>query len=269
MTERSISEIEELIGAYALDAVDADEREAVEQHLVVCARCRAELAEHREVAALLAYDGAPAPAVLWDRIVESIDEPPPAIRLRVASPDDIAGPGDTAAPGGRASRDEAVRLDDRRRDRRAGGWYVAVAAVAAAVALVLGIVVVRQGDATPNQVALADLVEEARTTPGSTTATLRPPDGGSGPEAVVVVTPDGRGFLDTRALPGLPADRTYQLWGVVDDQAISLGVLGTDPDLTAFQVDDARRVAAFAVSDEVSGGVIVSQNPPVVVGESA
>jgi anti-sigma-K factor RskA len=269
MTERSVPEIEELIGAYALDAIDDDEREAVEQHLVVCPRCRAELAEHREVAALLAYDGSPAPADLWDRIVESIDEPPPALRLRVASPDDTATPDDTAAPDDRGARDEAVRLDDRRRDRRSPSWYVAAVAVAAAVALVLGLVVVAQRDDTPNQIALADLAEEARTTPGATTATLRPPDGASGPEAVVVVTPDGRGFLDTSALPGLSADRTYQLWGVVDDQAISLGVLGTDPDLTAFQVDDARRVAAYAVSDEVSGGVIASQNPPVVVGESA
>ena len=70
-------------------------------------------------------------------------------------------------------------------------------------------------------------------------------------------------------LPALPADRTYQLWGVVDDQAISLGVLGTNPDITAFQVDDANRVAAYAITDEAAGGVIASQNQPVVVGETA
>jgi anti-sigma factor RsiW len=250
MSERSIPEIEELIGAYALDAVDDDEREAVEQHLTVCARCRAELAEHREVAALLAYDGAAAPADLWDRIVESIDEPPPALRLQVAAPDSVAS------------------LDERRRDRRARRWYVAIAAVAAAVVLVLGIAAVRQPDDTSNQVALEDLAEEARNTPGSTTATLRPPEGASGPEAVAVVTPDGRGFLDTSALPALASDRTYQLWGVVDDQVISLGVLGANPDLTAFQVDDATRVSAYAVTDEVAGGVVSSQNPAVVVGES-
>ena len=35
MVDHSVPEIEELIGAYALDAVDDDEREAVEQHLAV------------------------------------------------------------------------------------------------------------------------------------------------------------------------------------------------------------------------------------------
>ncbi|MGZ4705939.1 MAG: anti-sigma factor family protein, partial [Acidimicrobiales bacterium] len=57
----STSEVEELIGAFALDAVDADEREAVERHLADCPRCRNELAGHLEVAALLGNTGAPAP----------------------------------------------------------------------------------------------------------------------------------------------------------------------------------------------------------------
>ena len=40
MSEPSIPEIEELIGVYALDAVDDDERNAVERHLAVCAMPR-------------------------------------------------------------------------------------------------------------------------------------------------------------------------------------------------------------------------------------
>jgi len=258
MNGRPISEIEELIGAYALDAVDADEREVVEQHLAVCARCRAELADAREVAALLAYDGALAPDDLWDRIVADIDDAPPAMRLELAVPDDAG-----------AHERRPVPLDERRRDRQTRRWYVAVAGVAAAAALVLGVVVVRQDDQASSPVALSDLADEARATPGATTATLRPPDGGAGPEATAVVTPDGRGFLDTSALPALPSDRTYQLWGVVGDQVISLGVLGAAPDVTAFQVDDAARVSAYAVTDEVAGGVVSSSNPAVVVGESA
>jgi hypothetical protein len=55
------AEIEELLGVYALDAVEPDERDLVDQHLPTCAKCRAEVAEHREVAALLAHSGAPAP----------------------------------------------------------------------------------------------------------------------------------------------------------------------------------------------------------------
>src|SRR5690606_35755181 len=56
-----VDEFTELLGAYALDAVEPDEREAVERHLADCPRCRSEVAEHREVAAYLAHAGTDAP----------------------------------------------------------------------------------------------------------------------------------------------------------------------------------------------------------------
>jgi anti-sigma factor RsiW len=249
MSELGIPEIEELIGAYALDAVDDDEREAVERHLAVCPRCRAELADHLEVAAMLAYEGAPAPDDVWERIESSLEEEPPELRLPVSE----------GVP--------VVSLDERR-SRRQRRVLAAVAGVAAAVALILGIVVVRDQADQPSR-DLAELAQDALAAPGSTQAVLRPPGGQPGPEAVAVVTSEGRGFVRAVDLPELPADRTYQLWGVVDDQAISLGVLGPNPDVAAFQVDDADRVAAYAITDEVAGGVIASQNQPVVVGEKA
>ncbi|MGH2872076.1 MAG: zf-HC2 domain-containing protein, partial [Solirubrobacteraceae bacterium] len=49
-------EIEELLGAYALDAVDPDERAAVDSHLAECLRCRAEVDRHRQIAAGLGND---------------------------------------------------------------------------------------------------------------------------------------------------------------------------------------------------------------------
>ena len=78
-----VPEIEELIGAYALDAVEPDERAAIEAHLAECPRCRAELAEHLEAASYLSYTGAPAPERLWGRIAAALEEPPPAMRLEV------------------------------------------------------------------------------------------------------------------------------------------------------------------------------------------
>ena len=80
----STPELEELIGAYALDAVDPEERDAVERHLAECPRCRMELAGHLEVAALLGNTGAPAPDGVWARIATSLEEPPPALRLSLA-----------------------------------------------------------------------------------------------------------------------------------------------------------------------------------------
>jgi anti-sigma factor RsiW len=255
MSELDVPQIEELIGAYALDAVGDDEREVVEQHLAVCARCRAELAEHREVAALLAYDGKPAPSDVWDRIVSSLEEPPPALRLRL----DTAGDDEPVV----------VSMEERRAAKNQQRFFVAIAGLAAAVALVLGIVVLRDDSPQSPAFDLAALAGEALADPSSATTTLRPPGESPGPEATAVVTTDGSGYLLATDLPALGADRTYQLWGVVNDQAISLGVLGPDPDVAAFQVDDAAAVAAFAITEETAGGVISSENDAFLVGETA
>ena len=74
--------------------------------------------------------------------------------------------------------------------------------------------------------------------------------------ATAVVLPDGTGYL-TSQLPRLPAGRTYQLWGVDNRNTISLGVMGRDPDVVAFQA--AGHPAAIAVTEERAGGVPVTQ----------
>jgi hypothetical protein len=75
------AELQELLGAYALDAVEPAEATVIELHLATCPRCRDELAQHREVAALLGYAGGAAPSGVWDRIVARLEEPPPALAL--------------------------------------------------------------------------------------------------------------------------------------------------------------------------------------------
>ena len=85
-------EVADLLGAYALDAVDADERAAIEAHLATCARCRAEVAEHREAAALLANEGGDAPDGLWSRIAGSLEAAPPELRLQAVPPERPAPP---------------------------------------------------------------------------------------------------------------------------------------------------------------------------------
>ena len=71
--------VEALVGAYALDAVDGDDRARVHVHLLVCARCRRAVARHREVAALLGDAPQAAPAELWLRIAAALSDrgPPP------------------------------------------------------------------------------------------------------------------------------------------------------------------------------------------------
>ena len=107
--ELTHDELQALIGAYALDAVDADEREAMELHLLECPRCRAEVAEHREVAAFLAHNGHTAPEGLWDRIAG-----------RAGGGTAAARPGAGRAVAGRGARAVCA---SRRRWRRPPRWW--------------------------------------------------------------------------------------------------------------------------------------------------
>ena len=85
MQPRPHTAIEELLGVYALDAVDEDERRLVEQHLAACSQCLAEVEEHRQVAALLAGEAVQPPPRVWDRIIGEITaadrRPAPVVSL--------------------------------------------------------------------------------------------------------------------------------------------------------------------------------------------
>ena len=76
----------DLLAAYALDALDDDERERFERHLAQCEECSEQLALLREPVAALAYaaEGPAPPDALRGRIIESArDEPRAAvIKLR-------------------------------------------------------------------------------------------------------------------------------------------------------------------------------------------
>ena len=52
--------IHDLSAAYALDALDDDERRAYEDHLAGCERCREEVASFSSTAGALAYAAGPA-----------------------------------------------------------------------------------------------------------------------------------------------------------------------------------------------------------------
>ena len=81
-----IYDLDELLGAYALDAVDADERRRVDDYLEINPRASAEVQAHREVATMLAFTGMDAPDDLWGRIAGEIGEvaPPPGPELALS-----------------------------------------------------------------------------------------------------------------------------------------------------------------------------------------
>lgn len=259
MTEYRPDELDELLGAYALDAVDDDEREAVEAYLEASPRARAEVAEHREVAALLAGTGSKAPDQVWQRIAGSLEEAPPRLRLAVTPHESLTA--SPVAPSGREWWSASMR------------WTTAMVAVAATVILVLGALVIRQGVRIGDiEDDLASAVDELESVDIETAAGLASVDpanqtvdlvGDSG-AVVAVLAPDGSGYLLAGDLAPLTDDRTYQLWGIRDETPVSLGVLGADPGVVAFQAD--APFDALAISEEAAGGA-VAPTAPTLVGE--
>jgi anti-sigma-K factor RskA len=242
-------DLQDLLGAYALDALDADDRERVERYLDASATARAEVDEMRETASMLALTpphGETAPAELWDRIAEHI----------AASPE-------TREPVQQAA--EVVDLSA----RRGVPWKFA-APFAAAAAIIIGLlayqVVDLRGQVDDNPVPTASAYDRAAKVQGAQTAALT---GGNSTLARIVVLPDGTGYLVNDNLAPLGEDETYQLWALVGDPkrptVISAGVLGRDPHAAAFKV--SAPVVGFALTKEHAGGVPQSAHQPLAVGE--
>jgi anti-sigma factor RsiW len=253
-------EIEELLGAYALDAVDPDEAEAVDRHLVDCPRCRAEVAAHREVAATLAYTGESAPDGVWDRIAGAIDGPTPAPGLLLPGAEPAPAPVLPMAGSRAAAR--------RGWPRSAATGLVGVAAVALVVIGLLSAQLVRQDDrmdrlaAAVNERGLGAAALSAALAPDARKVALRSDDGRVAVSAVV--RPDGEGYVVEDNLPALGAEQTYQLWAMVDGRTVSVGVLGSDPVVTAFRAP--ADVKALALTTEAAGGAPAPTKPPLVQG---
>lgn len=246
------AEIEELLGAYALDALPDDEIEAVELHLKECPRCLAEVRDHREVAALLAHTGADAPSGVWDRIAGTLDAEPPELDIARVLP--------------------KVGHAPARRPEGSPGWVrrLGVAAVAASVLVAgaLGVEVVRQDRRIDDiRAALATsgingAAAQAVFAPGAQKVTLQSDDGRV--EVAAVVLPSGEGYLLQDNLPALTEAETYQLWALVGGTTVSVGVLGSDPSVTAFRAPADTKL--LALTAEKAGGVPVSQKPPLAAG---
>jgi anti-sigma-K factor RskA len=242
------NEIEALLGAYALDAVSDDERTEIEAYLATEPRARDEVAQHREVASMMAFTGAPAPEGLWDRIVASLEELPPPAEVSLAP---------------------VTRLAEERARRRRWTRIVAAGAAAAAVAIGLLTAEVVHLNNKVDSAAVADPIElgaqQALKDPKARLAHLASADGHY--DVLAAVRPDGTGFLVPHKLPSAAAGHTYQLWGIVNGKPISLGLLGREPSVVSFRADGP--VTTLAVTEEDRAGAVAPTHAPVMAGDLA
>jgi hypothetical protein len=265
----------DLLAPFALDALDDDERIEVAEHVATCSVCAAELDELLDTAAIVSLGESEAPpASLWGRIVTDM-----STGADVLAPGSISAQhssAHTSAPQESAERQlsadsqrsagaaaPVIDLAERASRRRPSRWMSAVAGAAAAVALSVPItratLTPEPKSGTPN---LEQLAVAQATQPGSRQIDLVSTDGITRLGDVVLAA-DGRAYLRMDAADTLPADRTYQLWTVVDGKPVSAGLLGPSPTVAAFLV--SPEAVAVAVSVERAGGASTPEVGPIAV----
>ena len=235
-------QLEELAGAYALDALDAADRDTFEQHLASCAPCRQLVADTRLVAEAMPHT------------VTSV-EPPAALRKRIMM---AASPARSAFP---------------------AGWLALAAALLAAIA---GTVAWTQSrEAATSQVAAAQSQSQVEALQAQLSALQGQADTARQAVDILAAddvarmelkgqpaspASTGRAYWSaTRGLlfsavnlPALPAGRVYQLWYVTAAAPVSAALV--TPDAAGRYTLIARAPAdvtptAFAVTIEPAGGL--------------
>ena len=233
-----------LLAALSLHAVEPEEEARVEAHVRTCARCQLELDALRETAAALGTSVEALPDDLWSTIAARLDGP-------------------SVTPRG--------VLDARRASRgRLATVPRALALAAAAAIVVLAVGLVNANSKVSRlQGALAlarqGVVAEALATPGHRVVNLT---AGAARVAEFVLVPGGRGYLVASSMPALAADRTYQLWAIVNGSPISLGLLGPAPRSVAFTLAGTS-ATILAITVEPAGGSVRPTSSPVADGRIA
>jgi anti-sigma factor RsiW len=227
-------EIHALSGAYAVDALDPEERAQFEAHLDSCPACQAEVASLREATAILGSD------------VET--EPPAALRDRMLA--DIA----TVRPLPPAS-DQAQRRSPRR-------WARPLVAAAAAVALLGGGAVVWQqvDSSSTHDLAAVDQVILAR---DARHVSVDLPGGASA--TVYTSRAEGKAALVTRKMPPAPDGRVYQLWLQKDGHMVPAGIMHGAGSQAVLLDGDLAGATAVGITVEPAGGSRQPTSDPIAL----
>ena len=257
-------DLEELLGAYALDATETDERSLIAEYLEINTAARREVDDLREAAAYLALihsEREPAPASLWSNIQAEI-------AASAASSDSAQAftEADDAA-----TAKNVVSLETRRASgastRRTSGRSVplriamAVAAIAAAISAVVVLTVAKTSSSDPSMSA-----SYSRTVrDGREIALLSAADKST--MANVALGKDGTSYLKNATLHVLPEGKVYQLWVIAPGRSepISAGILGREVHYASFNF--VGTIGAVALSIENMPGA-VSPTTPIAVGSA-
>ena len=271
-------DIHSLVGAYAVDAVDDDERVRFEAHLATCAECRTEVDSLRGAASsVAALADTPPPASLKAalmRDIGSVRPLPPIVadQDRALPQDPTQGSAPGPAPDGEPSRPAAGPSTDTpvpgsdelgaRRERRTGSRTAVarwLAGAAAAAAVVVGGVVWHPWDTgTP------------RTSVSASQQVLRAGDARSYTDrSTTIVRSASLGKAVVRGtLPPPPAGKVYELWLQQPDGTMARAGLVSDVagirDGVVLQGDAATATGA-GITLEPAGGSDAPTTTPLAL----
>lgn len=243
------ADLKEMLGLYALGALEGDDAAALATHLGQCDACVAELADLEETSAELARAAGPVePSVeVTRRILEATRSEPQLLAVRPAREGSIATPHLRPSPAAPRPRRRLLRVAAR----------VAVAAVVV-VLVVSQLTLLRRLDRARTMLASGREFLEFVTSPDVTTAPLRATESVAGARALVAYDRrSGRVVLFAFDLPPPPPDQVYQLWLISDGVRPGL-VFSPDALGAAVRRDrwspEPREAPLFAITLEPSPG---------------
>jgi anti-sigma-K factor RskA len=246
-----------LSGAYAVDALDDDERAAFEKHLAGCSDCQQEVAGLREATALLADDAAlTPPAALRESVLAGIKTIRP-LAPQVGRP--TAQESDEPK-GADSSRGSNV-VPFRRRNTRIARLLVA----AAAVLVVAGGVTWHpwQDNTTRSHLGAVDQVLNAADTQK---VSMSFKDGSSA--TVYRSKSFGKAVLLTQDMAFPPAGKAFELW-LRDKSGVMrrAGMMNTGGDHKLLLTGNAAQATGVGITVEPKGGSNTPSSAPIAMFE--
>ena len=241
-------ELKDALPAYALDALDAAERAAVEAHLLACESCRAELLVLQRVADGIGLEAPPV-------------TPPPSLKTRVLG-SIPARATDSLDAWRQLPRAAPPPAAPRRRS-----WLLPLAAAAA---VALAVWALQYANSVRQENERLQQVQRVMAAPDVLRVELKAQTQVDDAHARAFWSRGaGLVFLAER-LPALPAGRVYQLWTITGTAASSAGLIAPRADgsalLTLPVPPGAPRPDAFGVTIEPAGGSAAPTLPIVMLG---
>lgn len=242
-----MNDIHHLTGAYAVDALDEEERTRFEAHLAGCPDCRAEVDSLREAAGLLSSttELTPPPG-LRDSVLAGISQVRP-----------LPPPGSSELDVRRTARHEAPR---RERPR----WLPLLAAAVVLGVIGVGVAVTEpfSGDET-SQVPLSATEQVLR---ADDAESVEVDLGEAGRATVTRSASVGKAVIRTEDMAPAPAGKVYELWlQSPEGEMLPAGLMPDEADAEVLLDGDAATATAAGITVEPDGGSPAPTTAPIAL----